>query len=428
MKLYFTYLKPWIFFLAAFRFFMEGSEESFIAPSAWFYIKSLGEDKVFLGIVLSAFPVAAVISLPILGKIADKYGNHRTIIIACFALKVASNVLYAVPISVYCPLFGRLFSGIAEGSAGVLNGKVVEYTSELYRAKVFLILDGLYTVGSLFAPAVSAFLNFNANVLGWKINAGNAPGIANAFLFSIFLFASLCLPLEFGTQKVLNYEADQGEWELTKISKKNFGSLSTVLMLYYLVFSAVFYSVTVTFFVPLLAQENFHLRMIHLQMLFLVSAIFWIVLILSCYIASKYFDARFLMAFSVLTQLAPMCLLAFIGFHWDSGMNTSGGYILIPYICLGAPYFAFALGSTLLSKITNPKETSFYQGLLFSASHFGFVAGRITAPFMFHKNLILLYCGLLFLTWIAGAIWFAFEYKNLRSKTVMGKSMRRYIG
>ncbi|XP_046848565.1 tetracycline resistance protein, class H-like isoform X3 [Xenia sp. Carnegie-2017] len=154
MKLYFTYLKPWIFFLAAFRYFMEGSEEFFIAPSAWFYIKSLGEDKVFLGIVLSAFPVAAVISLPILGKIADKYGNHRTIIIACFALKVASNVLYAVPISVYFPLFGRLFSGIAEGSAGVLNGKVIEYTSELYRAKVFLILDGLYTVGSLFGPAL----------------------------------------------------------------------------------------------------------------------------------------------------------------------------------------------------------------------------------------------------------------------------------
>ena len=130
-------MKTWVFGFIAVRLFMDGAEEFFILPTAWYYIKSLGQTKTFLGIVLSAYSISAVLSGPIIGRLADRFGRIKCIIISCYFLKVGGSLMYSMPFSEYLPLCGRLMSGLADGSAGVLYGQVTLHTHHRY----FLLID-----------------------------------------------------------------------------------------------------------------------------------------------------------------------------------------------------------------------------------------------------------------------------------------------
>ena len=399
-------MRPWIFCAIAVRFFVDGSEEFFITPSAWYYIKSLGQAMTFLGIVLSAFPVGALSTGSMVGKFADKFGHIKFILIASFTVKVIANLIYSIPLSAYFPLAGRLLSGLADGSAGVYYGQIILYTPEKYRARVFIFLDGMFTLGSLFGPTISVFLSFNINILGWKIDAGNSPGIVLALIWLVLLVNAMWLPKTFGKKKTsIDYDPDHDEnddnddddvyYNDDIISTQNltnpqtYASRSTVLLIFYQVFLGLFYSTTVTFYVPPLAQELLHLQLTEVKLLFLVSSLFSMVLFLLYYLGANYFHETQLLACSMVMQIMAISILTYFGFNWDNVTGVYNGYILMAYICLGVPYYSFALGCSLLSKVTDPKDAAFYQGSSFAALHSGFVVSRIVSSFIFTKTSVL---------------------------------------
>ena len=421
MQFQFTSMKPWIFCSVAIRFFVDGSEEFFITPSAWFYIKSLGQNLTFLGIVLSAFPVGALLIGSIAGKFADKFGHIKFIVVVSFTIKVMANLIYSIPISAYFPLAGRFLSGLADGSAGVYYGQIIPYTARKYRARVYIFLDGMFTLGALFGPTISVFLSFKVNILGWKIYAGNSPGIVLALIWLVLLINALWLPKEFGTKKETirvnpDHDEDDEDNDVQSTGDTDpptYGSHSTVLLIFYQVFLSLFYSTTVTFYVPILAQEHLHLQLDEVKLLFLVSSMFSLVLFLLFYLGANYFHETQLLGCSMLMQLAAISILTYFGFTWDNGTVVYGGFILLAYVCLGMPYFSFALGCSLLSKVTDPDNAAFYQGTSFAALHSGFVASRIVSSFIFTKISILWFCLALIILWTFGAAWLIIEYRNL---------------
>ena len=410
-------MRPWIFCAIAVRFFVDGSEEYFITPSAWYYIKSLGQTMTFLGIVLSAFPVGALSTGSMVGKFADKFGHIKSILLASFTIKVIANLIYSIPVSAYFPLAGRLLSGLADGSAGVYYGQIILYTPMKHRAPVFIFLDGMFTLGSLFGPTVSVFLSFNINVLGWKIDAGNSPGIVLALIWLVLLVNVMWLPKDFGTEKTtVDHDSDDDDDVISAQSLTNspsYASHSTVLLIFYQVFLSLFYSTTVTFYVPLLAQELLHLQLTEVKLLFLVSSLFSMVLFLLFYLGANYFHETQLLACSMVMQIIAISILTYFGFSWDNITGVYNGYILIAYICLGVPYYSFSLGCSLLSKVTDPNDAAFYQGSSFAALHSGFVVSRIVSSFIFTKTSILWFCLALILMWTLGAVWLIIEYRNL---------------
>ncbi|XP_028415642.1 uncharacterized protein LOC114539006 isoform X1 [Dendronephthya gigantea] len=455
-----TYLKTWIFFAMIVRQFIDGAEEYFIAPTAWYYIKSLGQNMLFLGLVMSAFQFSALPSSPILGELADRVGYSRCIIIVSLFLKFVAYILYAIPVSAYFPLIGRILGGLTDGSIGVVYGQIILYTPQKHRTQVFLILDGVFTVGTLLGPAVSVFLIFNVNIFGWKIDAGNSPGIVLALLWLGMFVVSLWFPSEFGTTKVTVDNSDQDQHMVvdgndndggggdghdndggggdghkrvdcsdgqdhneddcilpaTKdgVKSQKYGSYSTIFLMFYLVILCFFYSSTVTFYVPLLAQEHFHLRFIHVKMLFLVSSVFCMVLFLGYYIAAKYYDEAQMLLFSMMMQVIAIWLLTYIAFSWNSGLGAYGGYVLLPYICLGMPFFSFSLCCSVLSYITDPNKAAFYQSMSIAALHLGNLLGRLISSYIFTVTELLCFCFGQFVCWIVGALWFALEFSNIR--------------
>ncbi|XP_028410672.1 uncharacterized protein LOC114533362 [Dendronephthya gigantea] len=407
-----TYLKTLVFCAIVLRNLFDGLDEYLIAATAWYYVKSLGQDMTFFGIVMTAYQFAALPSSPIIGRFADKFGNVKCIIVVSMFLKGMSYVIYSIPVSPYFPLTGRILAGFSSGSAGVLFGQITLYTPKRYRAQIFIMLDGIYTSGTLFGPTVGVFLTFNVNIFGWKIDAGNSPGIVDAMIwFGLFLI-TLWFPKEFGTIKVTEDDHDDEGDDVRK--KAKYGSYSAIFLIFYLVFLSFFYSNAVAVYVPLLAQDHFHLQFIHVKMLFLVCSLFAMVLFLVFYIASKYYHETLLLICSMLMQVSAISLLTFIGFHWNSGLGVYGGYILLPYICLGMPFFSFSLGCSLLSKITHPKDAAFYQSSSLSSAHVGFLLGRLIASNVFGKTLLLCFCLAQFLCWTLGVVWFTWEYSNLR--------------
>ena len=410
-------MRPWIFCAIAVRFFVDGSEEYFITPSAWYYIKSLGQTMTFLGIVLSAFPVGALSTGSMVGKFADKFGHIKSILLASFTIKVIANLIYSIPVSAYFPLAGRLLSGLADGSAGVYYGQIILYTPMKHRAPVFIFLDGMFTLGSLFGPTVSVFLSFNINVLGWKIDAGNSPGIVLALIWLVLLVNVMWLPKDFGTEKTtVDHDSDDDDDVISAQSLTNspsYASHSTVLLIFYQVFLSLFYSTTVTFYVPLLAQELLHLQLTEVKLLFLVSSLFSMVLFLLFYLGANYFHETQLLACSMVMQIIAISILTYFGFSWDNITGVYNGYILIAYICLGMPYYSFSLGCSLLSKVTDPNDAAFYQGSSFAALHSGFVVSRIVSSFIFTKTSVLWFCLALVIMWTLGAVWLIIEYRNL---------------
>ena len=412
----FTNTKTWIFCAISVRYFIDGLEEYFIAPTAWYYIKSLGQTMTFLGLVLSAYPFGALLSGSLTGKLADRFGHIKFIIVTSLFLKFVANLIYAIPFSPYFPLAGRLLSGFVDGSAAVHLGQVMLYTPKRNISKICIILSGFYLLGSFLGPTIGVFLAFNINIFGWRIDAGNSPGVVLALLWLVLFVNALWFPEELGTKVTDNDDNDSDvvldSQDLRKSQKC--APRSTVLLLFYLIILALFFSATTTFYVPLLAQEHFRLNFLHVKLLFLVSSLFSLCVLLSLFLATKYYDETHLFVVAMSMQISAISMLTYFAFSWDSMTDAYESYFLIPYICLGLPCFSFSLSSSLLSKVTDPKDSGFYQGTSFATSHFGVLLSRTISSYIFNKARLLWFCFALFLFWTLGIFWFAYEYLNLQ--------------
>jgi hypothetical protein len=118
--------------------------------------------------------------------------------------------------------------------------------------------------------------------------------------------------------------------------------------------------------VPVLALNHFHLELIFVKLLFLNCTLFTLLLFILFSLASDYFDERklFLIAFSM--QIAAILVLRSIGFIWDH-ITSAQNFMLLLYICIGMPYFTFSFSNSILSKITDARNASFYQGVSYAA-------------------------------------------------------------
>ncbi|XP_028410664.1 uncharacterized protein LOC114533353 isoform X2 [Dendronephthya gigantea] len=306
-----TYLKTWVFCVLAIRSLFDGIDEYLIAASAWYYVKSLGGDKTFFGIVMTAYQFSALPFSPIIGRLADKFGHVKFIIVVSLFLRATGYVIYSIPVSAYFPLVGRLLAGISSGSGGVFLGQVSLYTPKRSRAQFFIVLEVLFTLGTLLGPTVGVFLTFNVNILGWKIDAGNSPGIVIALVWFVIFLISLWLPKEFGTVMVKDDEdeGDDDDPATRDWSKRTkYISYSAIFFIFYLVILGLFFSNTVAIYVPLLAENHFHLQFIHVKMLFLVCSLFSMVLFIVFYIAAKYYHETQLLIVSMIMQVLRSCL------------------------------------------------------------------------------------------------------------------------
>ena len=198
---------------------------------------------------------------------------------------------------------------------------------------------------------------------------------------------------------------------------------SQILCLFYLIFWNEVLSSTSTFYVPVLALQHFHLRLIHVKLFFLVCTLFTFVSFVLLSVASKQVDERKLFFVCLLLQIAAISLLTSIAFAWESTSFVLN-YILLLYICLGMPYFAFPFSNSILSKITDPQNASFFQGSSYATMNSAILISRVAVSFVSSKVSLIIYCFVLVFFWLLGSIWFGVHYKNFKESEKRYKNMR----
>jgi hypothetical protein len=109
--------------------------------------------------------------------------------------------------------------------------------------------------------------------------------------------------------------------------------------------------------VPVLALNHFHLELIYVKLLFLNCTLFTLLVFILFLLASDYFDERKIFLLALSMQIAAILVLTSIGLTWNH-ITSAQNYILLLYICLGMPYFAFPFSNSILSKITDARNAS----------------------------------------------------------------------
>jgi len=175
----------WIWYFAA------GADRSAVIPTVNDYIGYLGANQAYIGIVISIFAVGSIISAPTMGRLADRIGTSRPLVLTGICCHLSGSVVYFL--APYLPgnepaawvSFGRFLAGIGYGLDGAIMGTLTKCAKEEDRSAVISQTILLRQVGVVLGP-LSIFgiqkLNFTLPG-GRQVNQYNALGFCLTFLW-----------------------------------------------------------------------------------------------------------------------------------------------------------------------------------------------------------------------------------------------------
>ena len=159
-----------------------------LAPLLPFYAQRMGGGGAVVGLLLSSFSAAQLLSAPLWGRFSDRFGRRPTLLVALGASAIAF-LIFGYATSIAMLFFSRLVLGAGGGTVGVIQAYVADATEPKDRAKSLGWLSAATNAGVALGPVLGSW----AAMIGQKsftvsdrtISIGPAaPGI---------IAASLCL-------------------------------------------------------------------------------------------------------------------------------------------------------------------------------------------------------------------------------------------
>jgi len=139
--------------------------------------KELLVDETAIGIAIAIYSLTQFFFNPIFGKLSDKYGRKKIIVI-CLFLNAIGYVLFAYTHSYFMLLFSRVIAGIGGSSIGVAQAYIADVTTPENRSKGMGMIGAAFGLGFVFGPMIGGMLS----KYGYFVT-----GMGSAF-FSIFAF------------------------------------------------------------------------------------------------------------------------------------------------------------------------------------------------------------------------------------------------
>ncbi|MCU0623927.1 MAG: MFS transporter [Gemmatimonadaceae bacterium] len=170
-----------------------------VLPLLPFYAQKLGASGTAVGLLVSSFAAAQLLSAPLWGRFSDKYGRRPTLMVALGASAVA-YVVFGYATSLWLLFASRLVQGAGGGTVGVIQAYVADATEPQERTKALGWLSAATNLGVALGPVLGSW----AATLGqtgipvagttWQIGPA-APGLFAAALCVLnLLFARKYLP------------------------------------------------------------------------------------------------------------------------------------------------------------------------------------------------------------------------------------------
>ena len=221
-----------------------------LLPLLPFYAQDFGAKATLVGILISAFSVAQLLSAPAWGRLSDTRGRRPAILIGLW-ISAAAYVVFAFASSNWTLLLSRVVQGLGGGTIGVVQAYVADASEPRERTKAFGWLSAVTSLGAVAGPALGSLLAY----LGGK----RAPGIASAILcllVSVFAWRylresnTLRVSASHGTPRV----PVSGRAAIARVVVRS-GEPASRLIWIYTVAIGAFYGTVPT--VPLLLSERF---------------------------------------------------------------------------------------------------------------------------------------------------------------------------
>src|SRR5512140_1286787 len=91
-----------------------------IIPLLPFYAKDLGAGGMVVGLLVSSFSVAQLLSAPLWGRFSDKYGRRPALLVGLGASAVA-YIVFAYADSLWLLFLSRIVQGAGGGTVSVIQ-------------------------------------------------------------------------------------------------------------------------------------------------------------------------------------------------------------------------------------------------------------------------------------------------------------------
>jgi len=163
-----------------------------VLPLLPFYAEDLGASEIMVGVLISAFAFAQLVTAPFWGQLSDRYGR-RPLILVGLILSAASYLLFGLASSVLVLLISRLVQGMGAGNIGVVQAYVSDAVPPGSRTQALGWVTVASSAGVMIGPAVGSL----STELG-----DAAPGFVAATLCLLnFVFAWFLLPESSGEEE-----------------------------------------------------------------------------------------------------------------------------------------------------------------------------------------------------------------------------------
>jgi len=143
-----------------------------IIPLMPFYAKSFGANGLVVGLLVSSFSIAQLLSAPIWGRFSDRYGRRPALVVGMMASAIA-YIVFAYANSLFLLFLSRLIQGSGGGTVSVIQAYVADAVKPEQRARGLGWLSAATNAGVALGPVIgSKMLHFGPH----------GPGLAAAIL------------------------------------------------------------------------------------------------------------------------------------------------------------------------------------------------------------------------------------------------------
>ncbi len=143
-----------------------------IIPLLPFYAKEFGANGLVVGLLVSSFAIAQLVSAPMWGRFSDRYGRRPALMVGLGASAIA-YVIFAYSGTLWLLFLSRLVQGSGGGTVSVIQAYVADALKPEERAKGLGWLSAATNAGVALGPVLGSYML----VLG-----PHGPGLAAAGL------------------------------------------------------------------------------------------------------------------------------------------------------------------------------------------------------------------------------------------------------
>lgn len=143
-----------------------------VIPLLPFYAVELGGGGLAVGVLVSSYAVAQLLSAPFWGRVSDRHGRRPALLIG-LVFSVAAYIIFSYATSLWLLLLSRLVQGAGGGTVGVIQAYVADASEPDQRARSLGWISAATNMGVAIGPVLGS------TTYAW---GREAPGLVAAAL------------------------------------------------------------------------------------------------------------------------------------------------------------------------------------------------------------------------------------------------------